>query len=543
MTFVLSELEAIKKPHTKLDYGAGGTKEGENNLQELMQCIDDPMYFMQNFMTIKHSLRGAIPFHLFPYQIRLVNAFQNYRFNCVLAGRQTGKTECAVGYILWKSMFTPDVTVLITANNFGQALEIMSRIRYSYESIPSHIKAGVTKYNEGSITFDNGSRIISKATTPNAGRGLSITLLYVDEFAAIQPRMAKNFWAAVRPVLSTGGSCIITSTPQNDEDQFAQIWKSAIDVTDDFGNVVSDVGSNGFHGILVPWHEHPDRDENWAKTERGALGEAKFRQEHCCEFVTDSETLINPLTLSRLKTTEPQFYIDQSRWYHEPEPNKAYLVALDPSLGTNHDYAAIQVFQLPEMIQIAEWQSNNLAARLQVVVLRNILMALEDILREHPDQNGPPDIWWTFENNTIGEGVLTVVEDTGEERFPGQLVTEPRRKGIQMKRIRRGLNTTSKSKLSACARLKSLIESDRMHISSANLLKELKNFAAVGNTFKANLGEHDDLTMATLMVVRMLDIVAKWGTNIGELKETIHDDELYEEAPMPVLIGDGLHVV
>lgn len=446
-------------------------------------------------------------------------------------------TECTVGYILWKTMFTPDFTVLITANNFAQATEIMSRIRYSYENCPGHIKAGANVYNRTSIEFDNGSKIVSRATTPNAGRGLSISLLYVDEFAAVLPRMAKEFWTSIRPVLATGGSCIITSTPQNDEDQFAQLWKGAIEGTEDEnGNKISDLGTNEFHSELVPWFEHPERDDAWAETERASLGDAKFRQEHCCEFVSDDETLIHPLTLNRLRARAPEFYIGVSRWYREPEPNKAYLVALDPSAGTENDYAAIQVFQIPEMVQIAEWKSNNMAAPLQVKAMLEILYSLDGILRDNPLQLSEPEIFWTFENNAIGEGVLTIVEDSNEDRFPGQLVTERRRKGLQMKRVRKGLHTSPRSKLSACARLKSLIESGRMTIYSQNLLKELKNYVTSGVSFKAKSGEHDDLVSATLLIVRMLDIVLSWGTEAGDLRECIDDDGMnIEEEPMPVL--------
>lgn len=87
-------------------------------------------------------------------------------------------TTCAAAYLLWKAMFTPDTTILITANKLVQALEIMDRIRYAYENLPNHIRAGITEYNKGTITFDNGSKILSRATSSDAGRGLSISLLY-----------------------------------------------------------------------------------------------------------------------------------------------------------------------------------------------------------------------------------------------------------------------------------------------------------------------------------------------------------------------------
>ena len=74
-----------------------------------------------------------------------------------MLGRQMGKTTVAAGYLLWFAMFKPDSTILVAAHKAAGAQEIMQRIRYAYESIPNHIRAGVVEYNKGSITFDNGS--------------------------------------------------------------------------------------------------------------------------------------------------------------------------------------------------------------------------------------------------------------------------------------------------------------------------------------------------------------------------------------------------
>ena len=57
-----------------------------------------------------------------------------------------------------------------------------------------------------------------------------------DEFAFVRPTIAADFWTSITPTLATGGKCIITSTPNSDEDQFAQIWKSANKCFDEFGN-------------------------------------------------------------------------------------------------------------------------------------------------------------------------------------------------------------------------------------------------------------------------------------------------------------------
>jgi hypothetical protein len=464
----------------------------------------------------------------------------NSLFLCTRSMIPTHNTTCAQGYILWRAMFVPDSTILITANTYNMALEIMERIRYAYENVPNHIRDGVREYNKGSIVFSNGSRIISRATTPNAGRGLSISLLFIDEFAAIHNKMAARFWTSIRPTLATGGSCIITSTPQNDEDQFSEIWHGANNNHDAHGNLnPGGVGINGFYATMVPWYEHPDRDEKWAETERAAIGEAKFSQEHECKFVSDVDTLINPMTLYNMKPIDPIFYTGQVRWYAEPAANHGFLVGLDPSLGTDNDYAAIQVFQLPEMIQVAEWQHNRTDTRRQVTILMEILLELEAILIDDPKQIGPPEIYWTFENNSIGEAILQIVEDTGEDQFPGALITERKRKGMPIKRVRKGLNTTAKNRLSALAKMKTLIETDRMTVNSRALLRELKNFVATEGTFRARPGEHDDAIMATTLLVRMIPIILSWGTVEGKLRDLISNTsfEDIDLPPMPLMIS------
>jgi len=473
--------------------------------------------------------------HMYCIEVNTENQEDKMNHLYYTNGFLSHNTTCAAGFLLWKAMFTPDSTILVAANIHVQAIEIMDRIKFTYENLPNHIRAGVLEYNKQTVVFDNGSRIVSRATSPNTGRGLAVSLLYLDEFAFVMPNKAKDFWTSIQPVLSTGGSCIITSTPNSDEDQFAQIWKGAKDNTDEYGNPTeTGLGKNGFFAIEVPWWEHPDRDEKWAETYRQQLGENKFRQEMCCEFLTSDETLINPLTLTRLKSIAPIYYTGTMRWFKDPVPNKAFLVGLDPSYGTGGDNAAIQIFQMPEMEQIAEWQHNETAPRNQVRVMMQGLIFLDGVLRDNPEQQGEPEIYWTVENNSIGEAILQIIEDTGEDRFPGFFISEKKKKG-QIRRFRKGMYTTTRSKASACARLKSLIESDRLKINSKKLITELKSFVSKENSFSAKSGEHDDLVSALLLIVRMLEVTLNWTQNIGELREYIEEDELSDAEPMPFI--------
>ena len=268
----------VKRPHQSEKY----TNE---EIQELAKCIQDPIYFIGNYCSIQHPTKGKVDFHLFDYQKRLINTYNDYRYAIALLPRQTGKSTAAAAYLLWYAMYKPDSVILIAAHKYAGAQEIMQRLRYIYETLPDFVRAGCTSYNKGSIEFDNGSRIVSQATTETTGRGMSLTLIYLDEFAYVQPRIAEEFWTALSPTLSTGGKCIITSTPNQDNDQFAQIWKAAIDNTDDFGNE-QEVGKNGFKGFTCHWSEHPDRNQKWADEEKSKIGDERFRREHGCEFIT-----------------------------------------------------------------------------------------------------------------------------------------------------------------------------------------------------------------------------------------------------------------
>jgi len=263
----------------------------EQQINDMLLCSDTAngfLHFSRKFFHIQHSVRGKLLFHPFDYQVNLLNCYHDHRFNINMLPRQSGKTTCASAYLLWFAMFHPDQTILIAAHKYTGAQEIMQRIRYGYELCPDFLRAGVVSYNKGSMEFDNGSRIVSQTTTGTTGRGMSISLLYCDEFAFLQPNIAEEFWTSISPTLATGGRCIITSTPNSDEDQFATIWKESQQFFDEFGNEKADkVGINGFSGFRSDWWDHPDRDDAWKQEELGRIGEEKFRREYGC-IVHDS---------------------------------------------------------------------------------------------------------------------------------------------------------------------------------------------------------------------------------------------------------------
>jgi hypothetical protein len=158
--------------------------------------------------------------------------------------------------------------------------------------------------------------------------------------------------------------------------------------------------------------------------------------------------------------------------------------------------------------------------------MREICSYLADMIGE------PNDVYYSVENNTLGEAALVSIAEIGEENIPGVFLSEPRSHG-NSKRFRKGFNTTHRSKLSACAKMKSLVETGRLVVKSKNLISEMKSFVASGNSYRAKPGEKVDLVMSLVLAIRMTNVVRNYDASIEErMKDSL--DDIIE--PMPFIL-------
>ena len=193
-----------------------------------------------------------------------------------------GKTTVIAAYLLWYACFKDDKNVLVASNKNTNAMDIMSRIIYAYEELPDWLKPGAKYATKHSLEFDNGSAIRSQATTASTGRGSAVSLLMLDELAFVPRRIQDEMWTSVAPTLSNGGSCIISSTPNGDQDLFAKLWRVS--------ELELEADDLAFKNLFVEWHEHPDRDDTFRRSMIAKIGELKFRQEYAC---VSGDTFIN----------------------------------------------------------------------------------------------------------------------------------------------------------------------------------------------------------------------------------------------------------
>jgi hypothetical protein len=198
-------------------------------------------------------------------------------------------------------------------------------------------------------------------------------------------------------------------------------------------------------------------------------------------------------------------------------------------MGTGGDNAAIQVYELPSYKQVAEWQHNQTSIPGQIRILADICTYIESEIKSSTS------IYWSVENNGIGEACLLVIQDFGEEHIPGLFVSEPMRKG-HVRKFRKGFNTTHSTKISACSRLKTMIESNKMTVYSKPLISELKSFVATGSSYNAKSGGTDDLVSSTLLAIRMMAVLKDWDPRVYNTFTQADQIDDYEP-PMPIFIS------
>jgi hypothetical protein len=234
-----------------------------------------------------------------------------------------------------------------------------------------------------------------------------------------------------------------------------------------------------------------------------------------CRFIIDAETLINPLTLASLTGIEPIGKMGQVRWFRKIIKGHTYVITLDPSLGTGGDNAAIQIFDGNTTEQIGEWKHNKTDIPNQIKLLKQINEHIAEQTSE------PNNIYYSLENNSIGEAALVSLHEFGEQNIPGSFISEAGKK-------RKGFTVTQKTKLAACAKLKTLLERGRLVVHSKSLISELKNFISHAGSYAAKIGETDDLVMSTLLAIRVIQEVGSYNL---ELDNQVRD---HEEIIMPL---------
>ena len=487
----------LGNPNVKRD----GVRQGwtEELIKEYIKCSKDPVHFAESYCKVISLDQGLVPFKLYPYQKEMFRHFNEHRFNVVLACRQSGKSISACAYLVWYALFHSEKTVAILANKGATAREMLSRVTLMLENIPFFLQPGCKALNKGSLEFSNNSRIIAAATSGSSIRGLSVNLLYLDEFAFVE--RANEFYTSTYPVVSAGKDTkiIVTSTANGIGNTFYKIWEGASQ------------GTNEFYPFRVDWWDVPGRNEEWKKQTIGNTSQLQFDQEFGNTFFGTGDTLINAETLMSFRAMPYKRAIENGDLlvYEEPIKDHEYIMTVDVSKGRGQDYSTFNLIDISvrPFAQVAVYRNNTISP----LLFPNIIYKYAKVYN---------NAYVVIESNDQGAVVCNgLYHDLEYENIHLESAVKADSIGIMMNR---------KVKRLGCSSIKDILENNKLSVVDENTIIEISTFVAKGQSYEAADGNHDDLMM-TLVMFGYFTSTQYFGdlTNIN-LKNMLFDQRMKE---------------
>lgn len=465
----------------------------QDQIEEYLKCAQDPIYFIENYVKIIHVDRGVIPFKLYDFQREMIRTIEANRRVVGRIGRQSGKSQTTIAYILWVSLFKETQNIVILANKGSLARDLLDRYQRSYENLPMWLQQGVVVWNKGNIELENGSKVSASATSSSAVRGGSYTHVVLDEFAHVHNNLAEEFFTSVYPVISSGEKTKITiiSTP-NGMNLFYKLFTDA------------KAKRNDYACVDVHWSEVPGRDQKWKEDFIRNTSERQFAQEIECSFLGSTNTLISGEKLATLAYKEPVGKMQDMVIFEQPVKelydddtgrvvNKDHLYAMtvDISEGKNLDYSAFNIYDVSGMPykQVARYRNNNIPPMLYPTIIKSCAEYYNNayVLIE---LNNNPQVADLLVEDLGYENVLRVF--TGNKK--PQMLSMKGGKGVTP-----GVKMTPLVKRQGCSTLKTLIENDKLIINDFETISELTTFVQEGPSYKAEEGCNDDLAMTFVL--------------------------------------------
>lgn len=462
-------------------------------VREWKKCRDDIVYFAEKYCAITHIDYGTIKVQLRDYQRDMLRIMSSKRMTCCNLSRQLGKTTVVAIFLAHFVCFNKDKAVGILAHKGSMSAEVLDRTKQAIELLPDFLQPGIVEWNKGSIELDNGSSIGAYASSPDAVRGNSFAMIYIDECAFIP-----NFidaWLAIQPVISSGrrSKIIITTTP-NGLNHFYDIWDAALS------------GKSGFEPYSAIWTSVKERLYNdqdmfddgwqWSSQTISASSLEQFKQEHCAEFHGTSGTLISGMKLANMDWVE--ITPDSHGFYKfkEASPERKYVASLDCAEGRGQDYHALHIIDITEEVweQVAVLHSNSISH-----------LILPDIVHKYLMEYNEAPIY--IELNSTGVSVAkSLYMDLEYENV------------ICDSMIDLGMKQTKRTKAVGCSTLKDLIEKDKLKIYHKATVQEFRTFSEKGVSWAAEDGYHDDLIMGL--------VIFAWLTTQIKFADYADKDEL-----------------
>lgn len=472
----------------------------EQAKEEYSRIKADAVYFISEYIEVVHPIRGIVPFALYEFQKNIVDCLQEYRFNIIRKFRQAGITTISAAYSLWCILTKNDFSILVVSIGDRESQEFLKRVKEMYYRLPKWLKLKYSTLNKHEIAIiKTRSYIKAVPSASSAGRGLSMSLLIVDEAAFIEGM--NEFWSAIYPTLSTGGAAFLISTVNGIGNFYYEKWMGAVEKR------------NEFNPIQINWEQHPEYNiPGWAEATRNNMSRKQWLQEYECEFLGTGDTFIDSDVLTRLRANICEWdytrYNNRMRIFKEPHPHHEYLMGVDPSLGRGRDYSAFHIIDLYNGEQVAEFYSNKIPLN----------MFAKHIADEGRRYN---TAYVVCERNGIGRPLIE------------QLYFSEQYENIWMDEKDFGIQVATSNRDQILGVLERSLREGWFRVKSERCVDELLTFIIdeKSGKIKADEGQHDDLVMSMALAAYAVE---KLGGNVPlfAINDIENDDRFQVVSPV-----------
>lgn len=507
-----------------------------------IECADNHIFFKDDLTEVfaKNLCSGDIlfgnginkvvkkvikyPYKFSMYDITVDSEDHRYFTNDVLSHN----TICSSIFIAWYSLFNFDKNVMIVSNKGETTKEIIDKGKVIFENLPFFLKPGILKWDVMSEKFDNGCRVVGQNTTKRTGISFTIHLLFLDEFAHVDPSFINPFYENLYPTLSSSkiSRIIITSTP-NGMNKFFDIYTGA------------ENGDNDYGAFRVDWWEVPGRDDAWYRRELKNLGSVEaFNRQYGNSFLDENELLLSSDTLKFLEKSKIKFVhhdfsilddyeIDYKNLLWDPrfdvdtirDDNRYYLFSIDISEGSggdDPDFSVINIFKLQPLPR--KWiEKTNATTVYDYFGLRQIgrlhdkeltvgqLAQIAYLLTHHvfDIEHVKILIEWNLFGSELFKDMSTCFPSIND--FDESAILRFKHRN-DAKVPEYGLKIKNDNKVIFCQDFKLLAAKHRIEVVDKDTVLEAKTFGKVKNSYKAQVG-HDDLMMSSVNAINFFKTV------------------------------------
>lgn len=244
------------------------------------KCEEDGMWFVNAFCWTYHPKDedGDFdqPFILWDIQMELWDWLEERlatgTSGIIFKTREMGASWVTIAWQCWHWLFDRNYLTLMGSRkedlvDSKDQAALFWKVRYLLQSIPSWLLPEEFDF-DGHVTHmavirpDSHNQLMGESANSNFGRAGRYTTCVYDEMAFWMD--IANSWSAAR----SSARCRIALSTADGHNEFEDMVKS------------------GNYAIFrMPWHRHPDRDEDWLETERKEYHDAaKFAREVLMSF-------------------------------------------------------------------------------------------------------------------------------------------------------------------------------------------------------------------------------------------------------------------